>query len=87
MVADGAPIETSPELQLLTNINRYGTDAVMGRPLGYNEILCMNIAEDIISAYNARLKSESWASWAAQNPGLSSVLNESMLIAEEYGWS
>ena len=87
MVADGAPIETSPELVLLSNINKYGVEAVMGRTLGHNEILCMNTAEAIINAYNAKFSSKDWAKWAQDNPGSSALLNESMMLAREYGWS
>ena len=60
MVADGEPIGLSPELSLIANINRYGVEAVMGRVLGHNEILCMNTAETIVSAYKERWKVEDW---------------------------
>ena len=87
MVADGAPLETSPELVLLTNINKYGVQAVMGRTLGHNEILCMNTAESIVGACTSRFKSTDWAQWAQDNPGQSQLLNEAMLLAGDYGWS
>ena len=79
-MADGAPVELSPELSLLVNINKYGVDAVMGRVLGHNEILCMNTAENIISAYNERSKAEDWVKWAEES-GSSHLLNEAMRLA------
>ena len=87
MVADGAPLETSPELVLLTNINKYGVESVMGRPLGHNEILCLNTVEVILNAYNERFKAGDWVKWAQDNVGRSKLLNESMKLAGEYGWS
>ena len=87
MVADGAPIETSPELVLLSNINKYGTESVMGRALGHNEILSMNTAQVIVSAYNERFKATDWVKWAQDNPAQSRLVNEAMKLAEEYGWS
>ena len=86
MVADGAPIETSPELLLLNAINRFGVEAVMGRPLGHNEILCMIEAESIINAYKAKFSQEDWAKWAQDHPGLNQLLTEALKLAEEYGW-
>lgn len=59
----------------------------MGRTLGHNEILCMNTAESILSAYNERSKSKQWATWAVGNKDKSEMLNEAMKLAGDYGWS
>ena len=87
MVADGAPSETSPDWILLSNINKYGADAVMGRPLGHDEVLRMNTTEAIISAYNSKFKSKDWAKWAQDNPNDNKILNHAMMLVEEHGWS
>lgn len=80
MVADGEPIELSPELSLIANINRYGVESVMGRVLGHNELLCMNTAETIVSAYNGRAKATDWVKWGQENSS-SRLLNEAMRLA------
>ena len=80
MVADGEPYE-SPELKLLANINKYGVEAVMGRTLGHHEILCMNTAEAIVSAYNEKSTSKDWVEWSQNNPNKSRLLNEAMRLA------
>ena len=87
MVADGAPVNTSPELLLATNINTYGVLPVMGRTLGYNEILCMNTAQVIVSAYKAKFSSKDWVKWGQDNQDDNALLNEAMQLAEDYGWS
>jgi len=87
MVADGAPVETSPELLLSILMDKYGAAAVMGRTLGHNEILCMNTAETITNAYNERLKSPNWATWAMENKNMNVLLTEAMKLAREDGWS
>ena len=81
MVADGEPISLSPELRLIANMNRYGVESVMGRPLGHHEIICMNTAETIISAYKERFEAEDWVAWAQNNPDKSRLLNEAMRLA------
>lgn len=36
----------------------------------------MILAENIVEAYNARSKAESWAAWAAVNKTMSGILSE-----------
>lgn len=80
--ADGGP--ASQEIRLLNYIDRFGVEAVMGRrQLGAGEIRRMLIAENIVTAYNARAKNENWAEWTERNKGLSRLLNESMKLAQE----
>jgi len=81
VVADGWPIETSPELLLLANINKYGVESVMGRPLSHNEILSMNTAEAIVSAYKGRNSADDWVKWGQDNPHQAALLNEAMRLA------
>ena len=60
----------------------------MGRPLGHNEILCMNTARMIINGYNARASNEiGMADWAQNNPEDNAALIAVMKLVEEYGWS
>lgn len=79
-MADGEPIELSPELRLLANINKYGVEAVMGRPLGHHEVICLNTAEAIVSAYKERAQAKDWVTWGQENP-VSHLLNEAMRLA------
>jgi hypothetical protein len=79
-VADGEPYE-SPELKLLANMGKYGVDAVMGRTLSYHEILCLNTADAIVSAYNEKFSSKDWVEWEQNNPGKARLLNEAMRLA------
>ena len=85
MVADGSHISMSPELMLLREINRYGVQAVMGRPLSYNEVLRLRAAERVINAYNAKYATEDWAKWARENKQEDEFLNYAMQLAGEYG--
>lgn len=71
---------------MVSNISRYGAHAVMGRPLYHHEILRMNTAEQIATAYKEKYASENWAEWAKTNPGKERTLNQAMRLAREYGW-
>ena len=82
MVADGKPLEWSPELLLLSNINKYGTEAVMGRALSHLEIRSMNTAENIVRAYNERFAAKDWVEWGQTNPGQARLLNEAMRLVD-----
>lgn len=85
-MADGGQITLSPELRLLASIDRYGADSVMGRPLYHDEILRMNAAAAVVSAYNAKYAQKNWTEWADKNPAQDLLLNEAMVLAEQYGW-
>ena len=85
-VADGGHVSLSPELQLLKEIDRFGTDAVMGRPLYHEEILRMRAAESVISAYGAKYGGGDWAKWAKDHPREDALLNEALRLAGDYGW-
>ena len=71
--ADGGPLST--ELSLSQQINRFGTYAVMGRPLYAKEINRLMMSENIVRLYQERLNSPNWAAWASENPDGSALLN------------
>jgi hypothetical protein len=58
----------SPELELLAAVDRFGAQAVFGRPLGVGEIKRMRMAEDVVKAYASRAKAGDWVAWADGNP-------------------
>jgi hypothetical protein len=69
------------ELAQLKAINRFGAEAVMGRPLGVGEIRRMTTAEAIVGGYQQRARAESWASWASAHPESSALLILAMRAA------
>jgi len=63
-------------------IVRFGVKAIMGRDvLSAGEIMRMNIAENIMTAFDMRNRAENWAQWVKDNPELSSMLNEAERLA------
>ena len=52
----------------------------MGRPLGYNEILCINTARTIINAYKSRQGSKNMVEWAKNNQKDNIILNHAMRL-------
>ncbi len=80
-MAHGEPIELSPELLLLANINKYGVEPVIGRTLSHHEILCMNTAEAILHAYNEKTSAKDWVTWEQNNPYKARLLNEALGLA------
>lgn len=84
LVADGSPIEVSPELLLLREISRWGVQSVMGRPLYYHEIQHLRAAERVILAYKSKHESEDWARWAQDHKAEDYYLNEAMKLARKY---
>jgi hypothetical protein len=74
------------ELTLLTQIDRFGVMAVLGRPvLGAKEIRLMSIAENITHWYAERQQSQNWATWATENPEKSAGLTMAHNMALELG--
>ena len=78
------------ELRLLDYIDRFGVQAVMGRPtLGAGEIKGMIIADNVRQAYLSRDLyrdrdgNKNWAEWAREYPQLSEIINEAMRAAED----
>ena len=74
-----------PELRLLREIDRFGAQAVFGRPLGAGEMRRMMIAETIVHAYRARAAAENWAAWETANPELAALLNAALKAAIDEG--
>lgn len=63
-------------------IDRFGVEAIMGRPvLGAGEARRILLAEQIEQAYQSRLQAENWSAWASDNAELSKLLNQAMLEA------
>jgi hypothetical protein len=79
------PLPIPNDLMLLGYIDRFGVEAVMGRPiLSAGEMRRMAAQENIVTAYQSRKTSENWAEWATKNPSLVSILAdvESILDAD-----
>ena len=55
-------------------INRFGVSAIYSGPMGYGEMIRINITENIVSAYRGRKASDNWAEWATQHPEYSRLL-------------
>jgi len=87
VVADGGQISTSPELELLSNIRVYGAEAVVGRPLGAGEIRRMNVAKNIVNAYNDKINADNQAQWAKDNKNKDAILMEALKLAMEMGYN
>ena len=64
---------------MLSYIDRFGAESVIGRPLGYGEIQRMLSAEAIVRAYNERSRAASWPAWERDNPDKARQLNEAMI--------
>ena len=74
-----------PELRLLREIDRFGAQAVFGRPLAAREMRQMMVAEGIVHAYRARAAAENWAAWETANPELAALLNAALKAAIDEG--
>ena len=70
----GGPIPD--ELVLLWSIDRYGVEAVFGRPLSFQEVRSMTLADNVYSAYKERARAENWAEWAGTHPAKARLLAE-----------
>jgi hypothetical protein len=67
----------SREMDKLVKINRFGLEAITGRPVFLFRDLCrLMTAERIVAAYRARAEAENWATWAQENPGAARILAE-----------
>jgi hypothetical protein len=76
------------ELKLLDAIDRFGVQAIMGRPtLGAGEMQSMVMADNVRrawlsrSAYRDKDGEQNWAAWAEAEPELSEVLVFAMRAA------
>lgn len=66
------------ELNILSVINRFGVEAVYGRPLYTHEIKNLIAAEVIRDAYNDRRESKNMAAWSRKYPSRARQLSEAM---------
>ena len=64
------------EIRLARYIDRFGAQAVMGRTLSANEVKRIMAAEEVITAYQSRAKSENWAAWAGEHPHYAELLSK-----------
>lgn len=66
------------ELTLLSYIDRFGVEPVIGRPhLSYGEIQRMLTAENVVDAFRSMKKATNWASWATEFPEKAKLLERS----------
>jgi hypothetical protein len=72
------------ELVAISYIDRFGAQAVYGRPLGAGEMRRMSLVENIVNAYRARERSDNWAAWAKEHPRDSELLAQAAKAAD-YG--
>ena len=65
---------------MLRYVDRFGADAVFGRPVGAGELRSMVISENVVNAYNMRkdYKDEEgkvdWVAFADDHPDMSALL-------------
>lgn len=82
--AEGGP--PTREILLLEYIDRFGAQAVLGRPLYYREIRWLTVIENIITAYRLQNAATNYAQWARDNPKLAATLNLARALKiEMYG--
>ena len=78
------------EIVLAWNIDRYGVQAVMGRPyLGVREIRAMNAATGVYDAYHSREAykdregNKNWVEWKQRYPSLATLLEQAERAAAD----
>jgi hypothetical protein len=62
------------ELILAHRIDRFGTQAVLGRMLNYSEIKRIEMAEYVVNAYMSRKASNNYAEWVGSNQRAAELL-------------
>jgi len=84
--ARGELSELPEDIEAGRLIERFGVQAVYGRPLGYGEMRRISIAEGIVQAYRSRDNyhdkdnSENWSEWAARFPEMNARLIAAEII-------
>ncbi len=70
--------ETDPPAEIITlgYIDRFGAQAIYGRPLGYGEMRRMIVAENVVKWHKERSVAENWAAWANENHDKAALLAE-----------
>ena len=66
----------STEINLLNAIERFGVEAVMGRPVLYaKEIRRMVLAERVVRVIQTAAHAEDWAKWTREHPDDAELYN------------
>jgi len=76
----GSPTD---ELILGWSISKYGAQSVYGRTLSFHEIRMIDLADNVVTAYHERKRSENWAEWAEKNHAKARILNVAGMLAQE----
>ena len=69
----------------LLNIDRFGAQAVFGRPLGVDEITSMRVVENIILSVKARERASDYAKWVTDNPEAQELISDARKYAKDEG--
>ena len=82
MYAEGAG--DCREYELAMAVDRYGAAAIIGsRPMTANEVIGMNWARSVVTAYQSRKAAKSATEWVKRNPELSKLLDWAAGLARE----
>lgn len=71
------------ELVMSFYLNRFGAQAVLGRPMGAGEMRRIVVAENIVNAYRNRQAADDWVKWAQDYPDEAALLNGAMKAAND----
>lgn len=83
--AEGLSVEIPASLEAGRLIERFGVQAVYGRPILFlNEIRKIQAATDVSNAVHSKARSESVAKWAEANPGPASILADATKFRDDY---
>ncbi len=80
-VDQGGP--TPDELELLRLCDRFGTQAIFGRPFRAREVIAFQTVEAILKGYASRATSTDWVQWATANKELNALLIRAQQSAED----
>lgn len=82
-VEGGAPMPADVEIS--NAVQKYGALSIYGRPFTAKEIEHINIAENIVRAYQNRAQSKDMAEWAKNNKSSADLLGLAFRQAEKMG--
>lgn len=77
---DGEPMPE--DLVTLSYIDRFGAQAVLGRPLGVGEMRRMIAAENVVKAHAEMKRAGDWTAWAERYPEKWRLLTAAMKAAK-----
>lgn len=72
-VGDG---DMPQEIEMGRLIDRFGAQAVLGRPMGAKEIRRIMAAEYVLNAYRSMTSSENYAAWVNDHPQEAELLSQ-----------